>query len=78
MADPLFSRFNLGNPPSLRLGLMRPHLVHLHSLVDRLLKAALLLQLLLPHRDVLLLKCMHRWLGMKLLLLPWVLLLLLF
>ena len=51
---------------------MRPQLVHLHPLVHRLLKAPLLLQLLLPNRDMLLLlllKGMQRWLGMQLLLL---------
>ena len=78
MTDRLFPVISLVNPPSLRLGLMRPQLVHLHPLVHRLLKTALLLQLLLSYWHVLLLKCMHRWLKLLLLLLlPWVLLLLL-
>ena len=40
----------MGSLPSLRLSLVRPHLVHVHPLVDRLLEAALLL-----HRNMLLL-----------------------
>ena len=71
--SPAKSGLKKGNAPPLRLGLMRPQLVHLHPLVHRLLKAPLLLQLFLPNRDMLLLLKSVQ----LLLLLPYMLLLLL-